>query len=501
MREPQPAEQFVRAALPLGHRRAGQPGAELELGPHGGPQELVLGLLEDRPHAGHELPAAPLERVGARAAVEDRVGPHGAAHGGEQTRQRQRERGLAGAVGPGQRERAAAAQGQLHAGHRRGEVPARGGVVHRAAAAPRPPPGPQLPRRGLAARDAQTGGAQQRCAVRPGAGGPGSGGTPGGTGTGACTGTRGGASGRTRGRHPAGHPHPRAAELVGRGAEHPARRAVVGDAPVPAEHDDAVHDLGPHGDTVLHDHERGAAAVEAGHHRVADLPHAGGVQVGGRLVEQQQPGAHGHGARERQALLLPAGQGRGGVVEGEVQPHVLERRAHPRPDLLPGHREVLEAEGGVVPDPGQHHLGLGVLLHETGAAARLLRRHAVEQQLAGGGLPVVVVEDSRQGVQEGGLARPAGSQQEHALPRLHHEVEAAQRRRVPPGVVPAEAAGLDPRPAAGGHHGALGRESRHRRTARPDARPCSTPVAARARTTACISRPASTAPETAARTT
>jgi hypothetical protein len=60
---------------------------------------------------------------------------------------------------------------------------------------------------------------------------------------------------------------------------------------------------------VLDEDERGVESEPV--QRLADEPGAGRVEVGGRLVEQQQPGIGGDGPGDRQSLLLAAGQGVG----------------------------------------------------------------------------------------------------------------------------------------------------------------------------------------------
>ncbi|GIU56530.1 hypothetical protein NicSoilC12_22790 [Arthrobacter sp. NicSoilC12] len=209
---------------------------------------------------------------------------------------------------------------------------------------------------------------------------------------------------------------------------------------------------------MLHDHQRGACLVQAAAHGVADLQDARGVEVGGRLVEQQQPWPHGEDPGEREPLLLSAGEGRRRVVQRQLsQPDVVEGLAHARPDLRRRDGEVLRPEGDVVAEAGEHHLRFRVLLHQPGAAALRPWRGAVDQEapglvsifgVAGVAGPAsrasrAVAQHAGQGVEQRRLAGAGGPQQEHALPRPDVQVKAADRGPGPSGVPPAPAAGRD----------------------------------------------------------
>ena len=207
---------------------------------------------------------------------------------------------------------------------------------------------------------------------------------------------------------------------------------------------------------MLHDHQGGAGLVQAAAHGIADLQDAGGVEVGGRLVEQQQPRPHREDPGERQPLLLSAGEGRRRVVQRQpAQPDVVERLAHARPDLCRGDGEVLRPEGDVVAEAGKHHLGFRVLLHKPGAAALRPRRGTVDQQASGlvrvfgvagrrlAGAGRAVAQHAGQGVEQRRFAGAGGAQQKHALPRPDVQVKAADRGPGPSGMPPAPAAGRD----------------------------------------------------------
>ena len=82
-------------------------------------------------------------------------------------------------------------------------------------------------------------------------------------------------------------------------------------------------------DPVLDDHDAGAAASPASRRSVAEhLLRPDRVQVGQRLVEDEDPRPHGQRGRDRGALLLPAGQ-------RDRRPPAAARPARSRPGTSP----------------------------------------------------------------------------------------------------------------------------------------------------------------------
>ena len=293
-----------------------------------------------------------------------------------------------------------------------------------------------------------------------------------------------------------------------------ARRVAVGEQPAAVgvdsrrvEHDDAIDVLGPQLDPVLDDDEGRARALGGRDDGIAHLDGARGVEVGGRLVEQQQSGAHRERSGQSEALLLPARERRGGVFAPErAEADLVERTIDPLPDLVSGDAEVLASECRIISHAGEDHLRVGVLQHEPGAAARAGGRDAVDSERAGlfAVAPVGiarrrrVAEHARERAQQSGLARPARAQQQHALARGDVEVERAHGGSPPPRVAPAPAARLDPR--ARGHAASGSSTTSRARASRPAANRSSAPVAASACTISHDSRPAMTIPDTTAET-
>ncbi len=110
-----------------------------------------------------------------------------------------------------------------------------------------------------------------------------------------------------------------------------------------------------------------------------------------------------------------------GPVERHVEADRGERRAHARPDLLARDAEVLAAEGDVVPDPGEDHLGVRVLQDESCPAATRRGGDAVDEERSRLLALVRSAEHTGEAVQQRRLARPRGAEQQHALSGLDAE--------------------------------------------------------------------------------
>ena len=110
---------------------------------------------------------------------------------------------------------------------------------------------------------------------------------------------------------------------------------------------------------------------------------AGGIEVRRRLVEQDEARAHREHAGQRESLPLPARErgGRRDRAAGRGRPRRAPRATRGQISSR-GDAEVLESERHVVAEPRHHHLRVGILQHEAGAAARRGGRPAVDEQLA-----------------------------------------------------------------------------------------------------------------------
>ena len=382
---------FVNEGGDLRLAHAGRARSDRELLGDGGGQELVFGLLEDHGHAPKELLAAPLVGVACRA-----VGGFdldGALQGWKEAREGERERRFSGTV-------SANDAGGDPARDRQVDAAAHGGSFFVA--------------------DRQVGDAGDRGGLRRGRGDLGGGADLGGD-------------------IVAGKPDAALAQGVALLRKDLSQGAVGGNRAV-RDHDDAVHEGGPHVDAVLHDDHGRARALDDGLDGGAHLGDAARVQVRGGLVQEQQARAHREDRRERQALLLTARQLRRRMIEGDAQAHGLERILHARPDLLARNPQVLHAESHVVAHAGEDHLGLGVLHEQAHAAPGIGRGDAVDGERAGGLALLGAAQQASQAAHERRLARPRRAQHQHTLARRDIEINTRQRGVLAPGVTPSPAA-------------------------------------------------------------
>ena len=286
---------------------------------------------------------------------------------------------------------------------------------------------------------------------------------------------------------PARHPHARGGQSGALAAEDLGGGAVGDHAAARLEHDRAGGQADDLLDPVLDDHGGGSGGRQhAGEHR-PDQRDPGRVEVGGDLVEQQQPGAQRDDAGQRQPLLLAAGQRAGGGVPAVGEADGGQRLVDPRPDLGRCDAAVLQAERDVVAGPAHHQRGLGVLQHQPGAGPGLAGGPAVEEHRALLLARVGGVEQAGQGGQQGALAGAGPPEEQHPLAGLDPQVDPAQCPGLPAAVPPAPAADVD-----GDRRDAV-ECGQTRAWSAPDGNGDRTPVRARARTSSHEPPPATTA--------
>ena len=155
------------------------------------------------------------------------------------------------------------------------------------------------------------------------------------------------------------------------------------------------------------------------------------AEGGGRLVQDQHLGAEVHGAGDRHALALPAGQGADGLVHvAQVDAHrqqlVLAHLLH-GPDLNPGTLAELVAQEEVTPDRHQRHHGQVLVDGGDAALERLAGRGEVDRgalHLVGARGRLVQPGDD---LDQGGLAGPVVTQHAGDLAGAHLHVDVVQR--------------------------------------------------------------------------
>ena len=87
---------------------------------------------------------------------------------------------------------------------------------------------------------------------------------------------------------------------------------------------------------------------------------------------------------QRQPLLLTSGQGRGGMVVGQIEAHGRQRSGDPVFDDISGQPQILHAEGDIVTDAGEDHLRIGILQNQPGITSARVGWTVTDAQLAGG---------------------------------------------------------------------------------------------------------------------
>ena len=147
-----------------------------------------------------------------------------------------------------------------------------------------------------------------------------------------------------------------------------------------------------------------------------------------RLVQDQEPRAHGERPGYRDPLLLARREVLDGRLGDGLQAERFEGEEDPLLYVLAREAEVLGAEGHVVGYPRHDDLVVRVLeddghLLADRPAVGLIDRDAVDPDLALGR-----VLDRRQELDERALARAVVADDRDALPRLDGEVQAPQRR-------------------------------------------------------------------------
>ena len=140
-----------------------------------------------------------------------------------------------------------------------------------------------------------------------------------------------------------------------------------------------------------------------------------GIELGGRLVEQEQLRLEGERGRQADPLQLAGGELRDAPLEQMLGPERGEGGAHPRRDLGGRRADVLDAEGDLVPDTAEDHLVLRILedgRDEAGEVGRPRPASVVPADLHASLEPaaVEVRHEPGQGAHERRLARARGAE-------------------------------------------------------------------------------------------
>jgi hypothetical protein len=205
-------------------------------------------------------------------------------------------------------------------------------------------------------------------------------------------------------------------------------RRVEHDPPL-FEEDDAVASVEHAVGTLLGDDHRGTGGAG----ELDRLLGAFRVELGGRLVEQEQARLQGEHRGEADALELAAGQ-LGDRSLGQVSgADGGQRPLRARRDQLRHGAEVLEPERDFGLDPREHDLVLRVLEERRHAAGEVGRPGtpcvvAVDLDAACEAAPVEVRHEAGKRAQQGRLPAAGGAEERDHLARLELERNAVQRR-------------------------------------------------------------------------
>ena len=193
---------------------------------------------------------------------------------------------------------------------------------------------------------------------------------------------------------------------------------------------------------VLRQEDGGAQLAVDAAQRLQEVGGGDGVQLAGRLVQDQHTGLHHHDGGKAQQLLLAAGQ----LIHRLVEPALnAEERRHLRHAAADGGSiaaHALQPEGQLVPDLVRHHLMLRRLEDEADVR-RLLPQGDIPQgralkiDLPLGG--AVGGENGLELAQQRGFAAAGGAAQHPELAGADGEVDAGEGGTALLGVGEAEA--------------------------------------------------------------
>ena len=161
--------------------------------------------------------------------------------------------------------------------------------------------------------------------------------------------------------------------------------------------------------------------------------HPQGVQVGGRLVQDQEPGFQGQDRGQGQELALAAGEGGRVPILQAGQTHQPEAVGHPAPEFVMGQGQVFRAEGHLLVHPGAKELGLEILKQQAYPGGQL--PGTGESGVGPGHLDAALHlaldqpgDEALEAEGQGGFTRLAGAQDGQALAGPDRQVEPGKDR-------------------------------------------------------------------------
>ena len=162
------------------------------------------------------------------------------------------------------------------------------------------------------------------------------------------------------------HPDPGRRQLVAAGGEDCGGQPVGDHATARLQHDQPVDQVHRLRHSVLDQQHRQLAAAGEPGKGLAHEPCAFGIEVGGRLVKEEEAGPQRERRGKRQPLLFSAREGVRGALPAVGETNHLERLVHARPDLDRRNASVLEAERDLVTGSRHHQARLRILEDDPG---------------------------------------------------------------------------------------------------------------------------------------
>ena len=186
-------------------------------------------------------------------------------------------------------------------------------------------------------------------------------------------------------------------------------------------------------EAVLGEHDRGAPLLVDAPQHAEQLVARHRVELGGRLVEQQQPRPGGQRRAERHALELAARQLVRRAVEQPGDAERERRLLDPARDRGRAPAAVLERERELRAHRPHHDLRLGVLEQRAGDGGQLGRAVVARVEPAGQQPPrelaaVEVRHEPGRGAQQRRLARPRPAREHDELAGLDAQGDVGERR-------------------------------------------------------------------------
>ena len=106
-----------------------------------------------------------------------------------------------------------------------------------------------------------------------------------------------------------------------------------------------------------------------------EIRRGNGIQLGGRLVQDEEFRLHDHDSSQVQQLLLTAGKGRNVLVEPALNAEIRRHFRHAPGDHRLGQTQIFQPEGQFMPDLVRHELMLRPLHHVADAAGGFALGH------------------------------------------------------------------------------------------------------------------------------